>query len=147
MFRNALKTEKDPVKKAHILNNLAIASWNHLKELNKEDSIPEMTEEKASALKDKEYIVTWFREAIFLLEKQFIENSPNFAQKKVQRKAMDALNELTFDTDFIIPPNFSSETEQEYFNCLNSVNSGTVISNLSEFLFERSSGFLGGEKP
>ena len=55
----------DPSKQAHILNNLAYASWKHNKQLEKaKKSGADLEEELAQAGRDKQYIMSWLKEAL-----------------------------------------------------------------------------------
>lgn len=46
------------------------------------------------------------------------------------------LMENLFSKDDVIPKDFSSENEEEYFRLLNNKESGKAITNISEFLLE-----------
>lgn len=64
MYRNALSLPNEDKQTAHILNNLAYACWQHKIELQKKETIPELTDEKVASAKDELFIVPYFKEAI-----------------------------------------------------------------------------------
>lgn len=51
------------------MNNLAVTSWYHSRELERTKTIPEETKEKEQAKKDSEHILGYFKETIEKLEK------------------------------------------------------------------------------
>jgi len=62
-LRSCLKMNFDPKTTAEILNNLAYASWKHSEQLERKGGKADEEELKAAA-KDKEYIISWLKEAL-----------------------------------------------------------------------------------
>lgn len=63
-LRNCLKMNFDPRKSAQILNNLAYASWQQCKHLDKQKKSADLEEERDQTDRDKQYIISWLKEAL-----------------------------------------------------------------------------------
>lgn len=136
LYKNQLKLATSDTNTAKILNNLAYATWQHSKELGRWETIPEETEEKKLAAKEKEFVVTWLKEAILKQESGELEGG-------IDLEKMQLVERLTSDGS-VIPADLlecqdsaqKALLEQEYFGCLKSKNVGTMVTNLSEYLLE-----------
>lgn len=63
-LRACLRLNFDPVSTAQILNNLAYASWQQSKRLEKRKKTDDSEEERAQNDRDKQYIISWLKEAL-----------------------------------------------------------------------------------
>ena len=133
MYRNCLKLAPRAQLEAYTLNNLACTAWYHYREAMKVKTIPEQTREKEMVSKDSEHIINYFKETIEKLEK--IHNDKHEVKRSVSQLQM-LENLFTKDPSQVIPKDFHTETEEEYFDLLKSPDIGKALSNLSEFLLE-----------
>ena len=78
-------------------------------------TIPEKTREKELVSKDSEHIINYFKETIEKLEK--IYNDKHEVKRSVSQLQM-LENLFTKDPTQIIPKDFHTETEEEYFDLL-----------------------------
>lgn len=119
MYRHGLKSAPQPVMEAHILNNLAFASWMHLIELpNNADA-----DSKQQAQKDESYVVQYLKQSIELTEK-----SSTLAADPQKLRDLLAVD---FKVDEKL---LTEEEEQQYFGLLQGFGSGKAITNLCEYL-------------
>mmetsp|Transcript_28863 Transcript_28863/g.27759 ORF Transcript_28863/g.27759 Transcript_28863/m.27759 type:complete len:93 (+) Transcript_28863:672-950(+) len=90
----------------------------HLRELGKQEVIPETSDSKQHAEKDAEFIIPHFKEAIQMLEAHNLSTkSPKEVKELYQHQ--EFAQRIT-DKDQIIPEDFRTDNEQEYFECLQS---------------------------
>lgn len=82
---------------AKILNNLAYASKQHSKEMKRQQSIPQNTDEMNRAEEDEKYITTWLREALQKNEQHFSKD------QTINLDKMQLLEDLTAASDHMVP--------------------------------------------
>jgi hypothetical protein len=94
------------------------------------------------AAKDSQHIINYFKETLEKLEK--LHTDKHDIKRPVSQLQM-LENLFTKDPEHVIPKDFTSETEEEYFELLKSPDLGRALSNISEFLLE-TEGRLGKSK-
>ncbi len=131
-YREALATQSDDGKLGEVLNNLAVASWKHMKALDHVTSVAELAEEKQEAIKDAQYIITWFKQSIHHHEMKFEKDH----KRKVNISKTQLIDALVNQEDSVVPADFSSANEDAYNACLESPESYIAMQNLTEYLLE-----------
>lgn len=121
-YQQVLKMIPDDHLRAYTMNNMA-ATGSYKKK--------SPSTENTTSADDTESIINAYKESLGLLE--------NLPQNKLElgkqtNKFSEEARDEILSTNSIIPENYSHETEKEYLGVLTNVESGKVITNISEYL-------------